>query len=115
MRRVTHVMVGSEPIVGDEGGGPMTMTDDEMLRLLVRLDERTERLEKDVAQLRHAVCEGNGSPALTVTVARLDERTTALEESAKERTTISAAKLGVISALGAAALTGLFELVKLIA
>lgn len=91
------------------------MTNEEMLGLLVRLDERTERMADDVDQLKHAVLEGNGSPSLMVQVARNDERITSMEEGSKGRANLSIAWIGAAGGIGAAAITGLIELIKLIA
>ena len=60
------------------------MTDAEVQALLVRLDERTERLADDVAQLKHVLLEGNGSPAITSQVATLNEKVSNLEEQARD-------------------------------
>ena len=56
--------------------------------MLARLDEKTDRfaqdieaIRKDVGGLRHVLLEGNGTPALTVQVARLDERIVAMERT----------------------------------
>lgn len=86
------------------------MTDEEMLGLLVRLDERTKTMADDVEQLKHVILEGNGTPALTVQVARLDER---LDQVDRERE----AKLprwSIYVAVAGVAATLIIEIAKLV-
>ena len=55
--------------------------DDRAMAMLARLDEKTDLVVQDVGRLRHVLLEGNGTPALTVQVARLDERVSAMERT----------------------------------
>jgi hypothetical protein len=67
------------------------MSDDGMRAFLARLDERMksmdergERMEANIEKLKHVLLEGNGSPAITVQVATLDQRLKNLEEDKKD-------------------------------
>lgn len=90
------------------------MTDSDVVELLVRMDERTKQTAEDVDQLKHVILEGNGSPPLTVAVARTEERLTALEATGKERVGMSVARLGVLATVGGAGITGVFKLIELL-
>lgn len=63
----------------------MPMTDEKFVELLGRLDERTERMDSRIERLEHVLLDGNGTPPLTVTVARLGERVGVLETHRAER------------------------------
>lgn len=58
---------------------------DHLETMLTRIDERTERMERDIGDLVHVVLTGNGSPPLTAQVARMDERVDAIENSVTAR------------------------------
>lgn len=60
------------------------MSEQEMCSLLIRLEERVKSMAENVGQLHHVLLEGNGSPALTVQVATIDQRLDALEDAAKD-------------------------------
>lgn len=57
-----------------------TISNEEVHGLLSRIDERTEFIQDRVDKLAHVVLEGNGTPALTVTVAQNAVRLDALED-----------------------------------
>lgn len=57
----------------------------DMSNILSRLDERTERMEKDLDKVKHVLIEGNGKPAVVVQVATLHERLTSLEEDRRDK------------------------------
>lgn len=68
-----------------EGVSEMSgMTELEMTSLLIRLEERVKSMAENVGQLHHVLLEGNGSPALTVQVATMNERIETLEEAGKD-------------------------------
>ena len=62
----------------------MMMNDHDVRELLVRLDERTETMADDIDQVKHVLLEGNGTPAITVQVATMNERLKSIEEAKKE-------------------------------
>lgn len=84
------------------------MADQDDVKVLVetirRIDERTMRIADDVDALKHVVLEGNGTPALTVQVASLRERVTAVELSKKAKYALWVA---LITAIGGIASTAL--------
>ncbi len=53
--------------------------------LLGRLDERGAVMADQVERITHTLLDGNGSPALTVTVARIDERLQKLESTSEKK------------------------------
>lgn len=59
----------------------MGMKKDDMAEMLVRIDEATKKTSEDVKMLRHVLCEGNGTPAVTTSVATLTEKVRQLEEA----------------------------------
>lgn len=61
------------------------MSDEEIKMVIVRMDERWERVEEDLKKLKHVLLEGNGSPPMTVQVATIDQRLKQLEEDRKEQ------------------------------
>jgi hypothetical protein len=73
----------------------MTSLDVETRELLIRLDERTERMEKDfddrgnrmekdIGMLKHVLIEGNGVPAVTVQLATLAEQVSTLKSNERD-------------------------------
>jgi hypothetical protein len=58
--------------------------DNDTRDLLVRIDERTKQTADDVDLLKHVILEGNGTPAITVQVATMNERLKSIEESEKD-------------------------------
>lgn len=66
----------------ENAGRQLSMTDEDVLALLVRVDERTEKVQTDVEKLNHVLLEGNGSPSITVQVATLNEKVGNLEQQA---------------------------------
>lgn len=56
------------------------MATDNARDLLIRIDERTEKTQKDVDLLKHVILEGNGTPALTVQVATINTRLASIED-----------------------------------
>jgi hypothetical protein len=52
---------------------------EERTELIARLDERGRVMAEQIEKISHTLLDGNGSPPLTVTVARLDERLQKLE------------------------------------
>ena len=53
-----------------------------LLRLVTRIDERTENTEKNVDKLLHAMFEGNGVPSVISRLSTLEERTPRKREPA---------------------------------
>ena len=53
-----------------------------LLRLITRIDERTENTEKCVDKLLHAIFEGNGAPSVLSRLSTLEERTPRKREPA---------------------------------
>ncbi len=69
--------------------------------LLSRLDERTEHMAEDVAQLKHVIIDGNGSPSMVVAVATLTEKVSALESnSAKSKLSAGEKIAAVLTSAG---------------
>lgn len=58
---------------------------DDVKVMLVRIDERTQKMQDDVDKLKHVLIEGNGTPAVTVQVATMDQRLKQLEEDQDDR------------------------------
>lgn len=56
------------------------MSDDDIRQFIARNDERWERVKDDLDKLKHVLLEGNGTPAMTVQVATMNERLKTLEE-----------------------------------
>lgn len=61
------------------------MTDTEMVELLGRLDERTERMSDALDKITHVLFEGNGTPAITTQVADINARVRTLETATVPR------------------------------
>ncbi len=74
----------------------MPRSESELAELLGRLDERTEYIQNTVEKLAHTVLDGNGSPALTVTVATTATRVAAIEEQLREAKTPRHIWVGII-------------------
>lgn len=71
------------------------MSDAEIKMVLARMDERWERVEEDLKKLKHVLLEGNGSPAVTVQVATMDQRIKQLEEDKNDRKVPRAVSAGI--------------------
>lgn len=82
MRRIESIRVGSTREEVTEG--PVPMTDEKFVEILIRLDERTEQIGESVEKIAEAVY-GNGKPGLITQVAVIAERVATLEEPAKNR------------------------------
>lgn len=84
----------------------------DMKVMLVRIDERTEQMQSDVDQLKHVLLEGNGSPAVTVQVATMNERLKSIEESKREDKVPRHVTLGLVVSIvlaGFAILAGFIQ------
>lgn len=79
MRMVKTIMAA-----GKEPEETAVMTDDDMLGLLIRVDERTKTLVEDVGQLKHVLLEGNGTPAVTVQLATLNTEMATVKEHIRD-------------------------------
>ena len=76
----------------------MTMQQDEIADILVRIDERTRQIQEQLEEMSHAVY-GNGKPGLLVDVAVINSRLHTVEESAKESKVPRAVWIGIVSSL----------------
>lgn len=63
--------------------------------ILERLDGRGERMEDDLKKLKHVLLEGNGTPAMTVQVATMDQRIKAIEDIGKDKKIPRQVALGI--------------------
>lgn len=71
------------------------MSDEEIKVFVARMDERWERVEEDLKKLKHVLLEGNGSPAVIVTVATMDQRIKQLEEDRTDKKVPRHVALGI--------------------
>lgn len=78
--------------------------------LLVRLDERGEVMADQIEKITHVLLEGNGTPALTVQVARIDERLQKLETTDDKKKLSGGDKALVYTT----AIGGIFTLVEMV-
>lgn len=69
---------------------------DEITRALGSLSQKVEQIADDTSELRHVLLTGNGTPALTTTVARLDERVKSLEVKDLEQRVPRHVTLGLV-------------------
>lgn len=69
---------------------------DDMNNVLSRLDERTERMAKDLDKVKHVLIEGNGKPAVVVQVATMHERLSSVEDHIKENKIPRHVSFGVV-------------------
>jgi hypothetical protein len=56
------------------------MTDKEVIETLIRIDERTGRVEKELKELSHRII-GNGKPGLVTDVAVITERVDSIDKA----------------------------------
>lgn len=64
--------------------------------LLTSIDGRLDRIEDDVKGLRKILVEGNGTPAMTVRVAVLENELTRVKEEREDQKVPRAVWLGII-------------------
>ncbi len=56
------------------------MEDNDIKLFMARMDERWERVEEDLGKLKHVLLEGNGTPAMTVRMALMEQELARVKE-----------------------------------
>jgi hypothetical protein len=61
------------------------MNDEEIQNIVSRMDERWARIEEDLQKLKHVLLEGNGTPAMIVRVALVEQELKRVNEEREDR------------------------------
>jgi hypothetical protein len=88
----------------------LAMHTEDLHDLVLRIDERTKKTSDIVDQLHTILVTGNGEPAVTQTVARLDERVGNIETVLRDSKLSRVAWAGIAVSLGLGVLEALHHL-----